>query len=324
LLVLVVCPNPALDRVALGPRARDGGTVRATRTLEEAGGKALHAARVAAALGANVRVIAPLGGESGENVARRLDESPIELLRVPIGESTRCTFTVVDDEQGDMLEIIDPSPRLTPDEVALLRSRVAAALSGVGVVVCAGSVPAGVETTFAGWLVDRARAAGATSIVDASGAVLADALAARPDLVTPNLAEASEVTGCPPGGGASAAAAVLCGRGARAALVTDGPRGGSLAVAGADAEPAHWSFDAPSRRVVNAVGCGDAVVGGIAAGFARGLHLPDAVVLGVAAAADKVGRLEGGHIERRAAEAAVSDVGMHLLGRSSAMSHPEP
>jgi fructose-1-phosphate kinase PfkB-like protein len=44
----------------------------------------------------------------------------------------------------------------------------------------------------------------------------------------------------------------------------------------------------PSRAIVNAVGCGDALVGGLAAGLVRGLDLLEAARLGTAAATDKL------------------------------------
>ena len=61
-------------------------------------------------------------------------------------------------------------------------------------------------------------------------------------------------------------------------------------------------LSAPAERVVNAVGCGDALSGGLAAGIARGLELADAAALGVAAATDKLGRLHSGRVDRAAVE----------------------
>jgi tagatose 6-phosphate kinase len=59
----------------------------------------------------------------------------------------------------------------------------------------------------------------------------------------------------------------------------------------------------PSRAIVNAVGCGDALVGGLAAGLVRGLDLLEAARLGTAAATDKLAWLHPAHVTRRSVEA---------------------
>lgn len=306
MLVLFVCPNPALDRVAFASGARRGATVRARWAGDEAGGKALHAARVAASLGTRVEVVAPLGGGTGEAVAGKLCASGIPLAAVTIGAATRRTYTVVDDVAGDVMEVIEPSPRLTAGEARRLREVVGAACRRAGIIVAAGSLPDGVDGGFYRWLVDVAHAAGAAALLDVASDALAAALPANPDLVTPNAGEVQDLQGRDSPVQPFAAAEELCRRGARAALVTAGPEGAALSCGGAN----RWMYSAPARRVVNRVGCGDAVVGGVAAGLAGGMDLVDAIVLGMAAAADKLGRVEGGVVDRASVEAARAEVGV--------------
>ena len=64
-----------------------------------------------------------------------------------------------------------------------------------------------------------------------------------------------------------------------------------------------WHLAGPRpETVVNAVGSGDALVGGLAAGLARGLGLLEAAVLGTAAATDKLRHLHSGRVDRDAVE----------------------
>ena len=67
------------------------------------------------------------------------------------------------------------------------------------------------------------------------------------------------------------------------------------------------SAPAPARRV-NAVGCGDALVGGFAAAIAAGREPRAAIALGAAAASDKLAHLHPGRIDRAAVEALVDAV----------------
>ena len=86
---------------------------------------------------------------------------------------------------------------------------------------------------------------------------------------------------------------VLNERGAEWVLVTDG------------AEPVHagtrealYRLEAPVRAVVNPIGCGDCMAGGIAWALEQGRDPLDAIRFGVAAAADKVGQVLPGLVDR--------------------------
>src|SRR5918992_439942 len=255
--VVAVSTNPAIDRIALAP-----------------------AAMVAAALGARVRLVAPAGGAL---LGELLAAERVPAVLVPVAAPTRGTYTVVDPEVGDVLEVHEPSPTLGDDECEALVAAAAEAFAGAAVAVIAGSLPAGAPPDLHARLARAASAAGAFTVVDTSSApALERALAKRPDLVTPNAAEAAALLG-----GAQpleAMARALRERGARAVWLSAGPDG-SLLADGAGV----WHLAAPPpARVVNAVGCGDALVGGLAAGLARGLALLDAAALGVAAPTDKL------------------------------------
>ena len=146
------------------------------------------------------------------------------------------------------------------------------------------------RTATPGWSGSPA-SAGVTALVDAAGPAVAAALAAAPDLVTPNLAEAEAALGhgdgaepvdVPPDARprAEAAAAALCARGARAAVVTAAAAGAALATGAGDTT---W-LPAPAVAVRNPIGAGDALLAGLAAALERGEPLDRAARAGMAAA----------------------------------------
>lgn len=296
--VCAIAANPALDRIAVAPGAAAGGTVRASEYVDTAGGKAVHVAAAAAVLGADVELVTALGGERGELVARLLRERSIACRTVHIGAQTRGTYSLVDPAVGDLVEVIEPSPQLSADEARALDAAVEAAVARAGVVVASGSLPAGVDNGFYAMVTERARAAGAFAIIDAHGAALRRALAASPDLVKPNLAEACELIGEPldadvPIAKILAAARTVQRAGARRTWISIGERGSLLL----DVDGAAWIISLEAPSVVSAVGCGDAMVGGLAVGLTRGLPLLDAARLGVAAAVDKLSRADPGLVD---------------------------
>ena len=295
--VLAVATSPAIDRISLARDTPAEGIVRASRTLETPGGKAIHAAMVARALGVSVHLVAPAGGRRGELLRELLADDGLESTLLTVAVETRATQTLVDAELGDRLEIHDPPAALRPRECDALVAATRERACGAKVVVIAGGLPPAAPQDLHARLVRAAREGGAFTILDSSSAeALELALGAAPDLVKPNLAELSALLGgVDPDAGIPAFAALAEGvraRGAGAVWVTLGRRG-SVLVSPAGA----LHFSAPEGRMVNAVGCGDALAGGLAAGLAQGQELADAAALGVAAAADKLGRLHSGRVE---------------------------
>jgi 1-phosphofructokinase family hexose kinase len=309
--VLSVATTPAIDRVSLTRGGVAAGIVRASEALETPGGKAVHAAMVARALGARTHLVAPAGGRRGELLRALLADERLESTLVPVAAETRATHTLVDADLGELVEVHDPPAAVLPEECDALVAATGEKTCFASVAVIAGGLPPGAPPDLHSRLVERARARQAFTILDSSSAeALRFALGATPDLVKPNLVELSAFFGENATPGRDAPLAVLAGaaarlreRGAGAVWLSLGPRGSLLV---SDAGTLH--FNAPGDRAVNAVGCGDALVGGLAAGLARGLELPDAAALGVAAAADKLGRLHSGCVESAGVRRLLVDV----------------
>jgi len=307
--VVAVSTNPAIDRIALADGAAAGGLVRARELLVTPGGKAAHVATVAAALGTDARLVAPAGGDL---LGDLLASAGVPATLVPVAEPTRGTYTVVDPTDGDVLEVHEPSPALSADECDALVAAASEAAAGAAVVVIAGSLPAGARPDLHARLL-RACGAAFTVLDTSSSPALEAGLAAAPDLVKPNVTEAAALlaANAPADDAALAATAfALRDRGAGAVWLSAGARGSVLA-AGDDA----WHLAGPHpAAVVNAVGCGDALVGGLAAGLARGLSLLDAATLGTAAATDKLRHLHSGRVDGEAVERLTAAVTRRRLG----------
>lgn len=311
-MIVGFAPNPALDRVAVAASAREvlaagrnGGPVRASELLATPGGKAVHSAIISALLGARACVIAPLGGPVGDQLAALMEAESAELVRLNITGETRSTYTLVDLEGGEVLEVIEPSPCLARGELdELLSALTRVAARGARAVVASGSLPEGAAPGIYADVVERSRRAGALAILDAGGEPLLAALAAEPDLVKPNLTEARIALG-DADLDASAAARGLVERGARAALVTSGGADAALAVR-ADCAPRRltgtWVISPPPARHVNAVGCGDAVAAGYAVAAASGATPLEAACAGIAVGAAKLEQVHPARIDPRRAE----------------------
>jgi 1-phosphofructokinase len=295
---LAVSTNPAIDRVARlgGPAA---GVVKAAEFLETPGGKAVHVAMVAWELGADVELLTTAGGRSGDLFLELLEDEEFPVHAVRVAGATRGTYTVVVDGEADVVEVHEPAGRLDAADADRLVAELARIAPGFDTVAICGSLPPGAPVDLHARLVATAREAGARTILDCSTvAAFEAALGARPDLVAPNLDEALLLTGRKLQEGLSFRPTdeelyVLCdalmAAGAEAVWLSLGADGSLLAQSTAGFRMRARS----SPEVVNAVGCGDALLGGLLAG---GNDWAGAAALGVAAATDKLAQLHPGRV----------------------------
>jgi 1-phosphofructokinase len=247
-----------------------------------AGGQGVWVARMAAELGADPVLCCLLGGETGRVLRCLLDELPGERRITRAGATTGSYIT--DRRAGTRdLTAADMGAGPTRHEIDdLFSSACAAALDCEALVVCNPFPPDALPVEIYCNLVSDVRANGTPVIVDLSTPRLDSALEGRPDLVKVNDWELAEYVYGPVSEPAElrAAAERIARAGAARVLVTRG------------AEPAFILEDGQPFELVTPVfergwreGCGDSMIGAIAAAVASGRGWHDAYVLGAAAGA---------------------------------------
>ncbi|ATY14325.1 1-phosphofructokinase [Amycolatopsis sp. AA4] len=287
-MIVTVTPNPSLDRTAQLSELRRGEVLRASRVRLDPGGKGVNVSRALAAAGSPTVALLPAGGSVGERLADLLAPEGVPVVAVPIAGTTRSNITLVEAD-GTTTKINEPGPEISPAELAVLQQRTVELAARAEWVVCCGSVPAGVPDDFYAQLGKLARDAGAKVAVDSSGAPLAAALAAGPDLIKPNLDELAELAGrpLPQLGDVVEVCRGLVADGVGAVLVSLGARGAVLVDR---AETRHAL--GPLVAVRSTVGAGDAALAGfLHAGGTGPQALRAAVAYGTAAVAQEGSRM---------------------------------
>src|SRR5215213_5672136 len=192
--MLVAGPNLTMDRTLAIAEQRPGEVLRFDRVVVTPGGKGLDVGRAARALGHPAVIVSLLPGRTGEAAAALIADLGLELHAVPCGGELRST-SIIQERDGRTTVLNEPGPPLSDEEWRAYERAVEARFGAHGVLVCSGSVPPGSPPDAYGRLVALGRAAGVTTVVDATGETLLRALDAAPDLVTPNLAEAETTLG---------------------------------------------------------------------------------------------------------------------------------
>lgn len=329
--MLVVTPNLCFDRT-LHVDAFEAGTVSRPSSVEvTAGGKGVNVARTLQDLGHTAQLIRFVGESGGEALRALVADERLDLDAVPIAGAVRSA-TIVIEKSGRATVLNEPGPTVGTRDLAVLIRRVERRLDShraqgatARMMVCSGSLPPGLPADTFGRLTDVAAKSGALAVVDSAREVLAQTLAYRPDLVTPNLEEveglstgrvteastqgtgqAETVARC------TAAAGVLLDRGAQRAVVTAGSHGALFA----DALGSVW-LPTPAVVVANPIGAGDSFVGGLAFKLAEQLTARLALTRdswvaaarhGVCVAGAAVERTRAGRVDPRRAAALHDEV----------------
>lgn len=281
-MILCVAPNPSIDKLFEVERLEPGEIHRPTSFTQVPGGKGLNVARAAATLGADVHVVALLGGHAGRWIA---DEIGLPLTAVWTSAETRSCLSVADKHTGSLTEFYERGSLVAADEWAEFVQTVAELASSATWTAVSGSLPPG-ASGYGDLVTTASVAVDSTAIGDA-----------RPALLKVNLAEACALVGHASddaltpaeklhertGGGA----VVTAGGDGAVAVTPEGERlRGTLAAAGA-----------------YPVGSGDAFLAGLLVSLHRGEGWSDALRAALAAGAANAEIPGAGRLDRARAEA---------------------
>ena len=286
-MILVVCPNLAVDVTLEIDSLTPADVHRVTRSRRRAGGKGANLARAATNLGETAVVVGLAGGHHGEEIHRLLDAETFESRLIECdGESRVCTIAV--EPNGSATVFNEPGPTFDADEASKKSAELIALvddmLEGVHAVALMGSLQPGLPETLYRTIATSAMQAGKFCLVDTSGAALRATLAASPSAVKPNRAEAEVLLARDLDTESDCAEAVreLRRSGARLALLTRGVDGVMFSSGASVARC--LSSPPPDMRFANPTGAGDALAAGVLVGHLRGFGEAESVRLGVAAA----------------------------------------
>jgi 1-phosphofructokinase len=247
-----------------------------------AAGQGVWVARMAAELGARPVLCGFIGGETGTVLRPLLEQMDVELRLV---ETVEGSGSYLHDRRGGEREPIAQSAALPPSrhEVDELFSTTVATALDAGVLALCGPYPGeALPLEIYGNLVADVRANGTPVVVDLSPPRLDSALEGGPELVKINDWELAKYIEGPVDGQERmlAAARRLLEKGAGAAIITRAEEP-AMVVRGDEA----WELIPPRFERGAREGCGDSMMGGLAACVAQGLGWEETLRTSAAAGA---------------------------------------
>jgi tagatose 6-phosphate kinase len=296
-MILVVCANPAIDRLISIEHLRAGETHRVIEEKRYAGGKGVHVALALAELGQEVCLLGFWGGPSGAWIQAQCEQLGVVCHGPKIDGWNRDCITYKSKDEFNESEFLGAGPNIHAAEAAQFRSEFAALAVGTQAIAICGSHPSSLGIDFYAELVSLAETASSPVFLDCSGESFVTALKKRPYAFHLNQAEARELILLESSDDERRHLAEEFQGYAPLSALTFGREGLSLSVQGKTVQA---RVEVPLVR--SAVGSGDCLLAGLLAAHARGYDLAQSARLAVACGAANCLRPELGMLFKRDVE----------------------
>lgn len=290
-MILAAGLTPAWQHILRFDDLRLGHVNRAAETHWCASGKVCNAGIALAQLGAECHLLTPLGDEIMERAWRELIGLGVKPSIINAQQPTRVCTTLIDSASGEVTELVENARPLSSWCLMEFYHEYAQLAPHAELVVLSGSLPAETPATFYRELlaITPGRA-----VLDARGPELLAALELRPFVIKPNREELASTLGRKLDDESSLWSAMreLNDRGAQWVVITESAR----AVWVSSTESVYRVQPLSVEHVINPIGCGDCLAAGLAWSLSRGDDVPQAVRIGIAAAAQNAEQLLPGRI----------------------------
>jgi 1-phosphofructokinase family hexose kinase len=283
-MIITVTINPAMDKVLILDQLRPNETNRIRRQFDCVGGKGTHVSMNLSLLGIKSTATGVVRGQVGEEILSSLRSMNIDVQFLHLSEGNSRVNYVLIDHAGNGTLLSDKGQTLDDTVLDELVEHYAALINEGDIVVLSGDA-SNQKRNIQDKLINLAQEKNAKVFLDTSGENLQNGARKYPFLIKPNLAELSFLCGRTLETQSDILSAIdeLTSLGIQNILVSCGSNG-SLVFA----DGHYYKVTAPQIPVKNTVGCGDALLAGILAGFEKNLdieaNLKQATAIAAAAA----------------------------------------
>lgn len=278
-MVYTVTFNPALDYVMTVNNLTTHDINRAESEKIYYGGKGINVSAVLSQLGVPSIALGFVGGFSGNELVRLINEDGIKSDFVELDSAyTRINVKIRSEKE---LDINADGPRIPEEKIKELFEKLEALQDG-DFLVLAGSIPSSMPKDIYSSIMEKLQSKKIKIAVDTSGNALLNTLKYKPFLIKPNHHELSEIFGTEMNTTENVIeyGKKLQDMGAQNVLVSRGGDGAVLI----DETGEIYIAEAIKGQLVNSVGCGDSMVAGFIAGYIQSENYEYALNLSVAAA----------------------------------------
>ncbi len=270
-----------------------GKTIIANHSVSYAGGKGINVAKAVTSLGIPARTLGFVGTQSSASFTN-LENALFSSNYTLVDGTTRANLTLNDSATETHIRTRGFSVSKT-DCKRLCQSLIDCVETG-DIVVISGSLPPGAPDNFLQTLVTLCHQHKARPVLDSSGIGLQFGILAHPSLCKPNLNELAELTGKTLNTTRSIidVGKALVNSGCPTVVISRGQKG---VIALNSQDTLLVSIKSISTTIQSTIGCGDALVAGMAIGCLQNLEFAEMIRLGITCASANLASTEPGIIE---------------------------
>jgi tagatose 6-phosphate kinase len=274
--ILSIGLNNALQKILIFKNIKYDEVNRAESFYECASGKGINVVRTLNILGANAKVTGFIGGNSGKLILNYLNKEKIKSDFVFTESNTRTCITLLNLKRNTSTELIEPSNRIKRSEVFNFMKKLKALLKNINILTISGTLPKGVPNDIYFDIIKIANKLNILSLVDIWGKPCLKAIKAKPFLLKMNIEEFKQTFKT---NNIKLKILELLKTGIKWIIITSGKKN---FVIGSDNNIYKVTF--PKLKSINAIGAGDAMLGGFSFAISKDYDKIDVIKFATATA----------------------------------------
>lgn len=281
-MIITVTLNPAIDKTIEIEGFKEGGLNKVIVSHQDPGGKGINVSKVVQSLGGTSIATGLL---ASTYIEKALNDMTIEHDFVQIDGRTRTNLKVFDRKSGETTEINEPGPDVTMTEIDKLLDKIAGHATEGDMVILSGSAPSSLPRDVYKIMIEKLKAQGLMTFLDAEGELFKQALLGKPDIIKPNRHELELYFGrtLDTKEALVVAAHHFIDLGIGKVFISLGSEGAFYA----DSKQNYY-LNPLKIKAHSSVGAGDAFVGAVAYGIEKSMALEECLKLAVATSAGAV------------------------------------
>ena len=280
--LFTVTPHTAIDQIITLEQLH-AGNLTANTSQHYAAGKGVNVAKTVTAMKTPVTTLGFIGQQSRASF-QPLNSTLLTADFSNVPGLTRYNITLQTAAIDQETHIRTPGFAVTETDSLALIHKINRHTQPGDIIILSGSLPRGASTHFYADIITHCRHKSARVFLDTSGPNMATSVQALPFLIKPNVAEMEALIGHRLTTNKAILNAAQCfiRQGVEVVIVSLG-KNGIIAVTQTEALLAYCN-KLPSQKLITTVGCGDALVGGLALAYQQNKSFAEALKLGIACA----------------------------------------
>ncbi len=304
--ILTITANTAIDYFLEVDHLTTGENILAKNSTEFAAGKGINVAKAIASLKCQVTALGFVGKQSLA-VFDVIESKFLKTDFTQVEGKTRSNITLADTSQHQETHIRTQGFHVTSADCNRLTEKLGRYIRRDDIVVLSGSLPPGAPKNLYQTWIALCHDKGALAFLDASGESLVQGLQSRPYLIKPNLKELEDFMGrrLSDEKAIVSAARSINKMGVQWVVVSIGEQG---IIVVTDEVSLAASIKHESKEVISTIGCGDALVAGLAVAMLCKKSLREVIKSGISCATANLYSNEPGRVDPLLVETLQKDI----------------